>query len=398
LKNKILYIIFLFSILLPQSRKVIAVADIESTGINESQKNIFFNQLESELVQTQYYIVTSRSEVDKILKEQKFQNEGCTEQQCAVEIGKMLNADLMLLAGIIYDSESSFISISLKFVDVLTAKIITADTFMKNVSQPYDIFPYIPEYLRELIEIQDIDFQPPKKRDEGNAYGYISINTEPEKMMVKVDGDKLRNTTPIEKYKLETGKHTIVIYSGDYERSSQVINILQDSTQTVNLTMAKKHGILFLYSNIPESNIYIANNYIGKTPKKTKNPLEYELEVGNYDIKIEKKFYKTIFENIKVTRKLTELRFILQPKPVNISIITQPNSVDVTISIDGKKMGKKNYDESFDAKIDPGTYSICAESEKLGIEKTILIEPGKYQEIELKLKKGGGCKEIKTDK
>ena len=101
MKNKIIYITILFSFLLPQARKVIAVADIESTGINDIQQNMFFNQFESELVQTQYYTVTSRSEVDKILKEQKFQKSGCTDQQCAAEIGKLLNADLMLLAEIV---------------------------------------------------------------------------------------------------------------------------------------------------------------------------------------------------------------------------------------------------------------------------------------------------------
>ena len=178
MKNKIIYITILFSILLPQARKVIAVADIESTGINEIQQSMFFNQFESELVQTQYYTVTSRSELDKILKEQEFQSKGCTDQQCAAEIGKLLNADLMLLAEIVYDEESSFISISLKLVDVLTAKIITAKTFTINVSKPYDIFPYIPEYLIELIESQDIDFQPFRKQSQGaDTYGYLSINT-----------------------------------------------------------------------------------------------------------------------------------------------------------------------------------------------------------------------------
>ena len=353
MKNKIIYITILFSFLLPQSRKVIAVADIESTGINEFQISMFFNQLESELVQTQYYTVTSRSEVDKILKEQKFQKSGCTDQQCAAEIGKLLNADLMLLAEIVYDEASSFISISLKLVDVLTAKIITAKTFTKNVTQPYDIFPFIPEYLIELMESQDSDFKPIRWQSQGDdTYGYISINTIPKGMTVKIDGDKLREITPIKKYKLNTGKRTIVIYSEDYERSSQTVKILQDSTQSLNVSMAKKHGLLVFYSQVPESNIYIENNFIGKTPKKSKAPFEYELEVGKYEIRIEKEFYKTLFEDIKITGEPTELSFDLQPEPVNISIITKPNSVNATIFIDGKKAGKKSQGGSFDTKLE----------------------------------------------
>ena len=99
--SRIIYAIMLLTA--GYSQQVIAVSDITSEGLSKMQKKQIFNKLETELVNLGAYEVTSRSEVDKILAEQKFQSSGCTEQQCAAEIGKLLNADLMLLSDILYD-------------------------------------------------------------------------------------------------------------------------------------------------------------------------------------------------------------------------------------------------------------------------------------------------------
>ena len=106
--NKIILILALFSFAFLQEKKIIAVADVVSEGLSDTQVSILFNKLETELVNLKKYSVTTRSEVDKILKEQKFQQSGCTDQQCAAQIGRMLNADQMLLANVIYDKESKY--------------------------------------------------------------------------------------------------------------------------------------------------------------------------------------------------------------------------------------------------------------------------------------------------
>ena len=81
--NNIKYQIFAFtlSLLTAQNKSVIAVADISADGLSNFEIKQFFNRLESDLVNLGQYNVTSRSEVDKILKEQKFQKSGCTDQE-----------------------------------------------------------------------------------------------------------------------------------------------------------------------------------------------------------------------------------------------------------------------------------------------------------------------------
>ena len=153
--NRILFSILFLT--LGYSQKVIAVADITSEGLSKIQQKQILNTLESALVNMGAYEVTSRSEVDKILAEQKFQSSGCTDPQCAAEIGRLLNADIMLLSSILYDKDAGEVSITLKFVDVETAKIATAVSKYETIDNFRNIFNKVPSYLLELYRNQNID-------------------------------------------------------------------------------------------------------------------------------------------------------------------------------------------------------------------------------------------------
>ena len=151
--NKLVFIITLFALSFGQ--QVIAVSDITSEGLSNIQKKQFFNRLESDLVNLGAYEVTSRSEVDKILAEQKFQSAGCTDQQCAAEIGRLLNADLMLLSDILYDPKNGDLSITIKLIDVETAKIATSISKFERIksnlwySQSYSNRRHLPSIQRD---------------------------------------------------------------------------------------------------------------------------------------------------------------------------------------------------------------------------------------------------------
>ena len=151
LKNSLTILVSLFTLISAQSeRSVIAITDAMTEGLSDFEVKLFFNRLESELVNLGQYDVTSRQEMDKILKEQKFQQSGCTDQQCAAEIGKMLNADVMLLPSVLYDVQSKIISVSLKLVDVETARITTAITKDEPVKNARDINNLLQDYVVEL--------------------------------------------------------------------------------------------------------------------------------------------------------------------------------------------------------------------------------------------------------
>ena len=98
LRNKILiYWVFLSSLF---GAKYLAVLDLDPVGFSEREAEVLTQRLTSKMIELSDYIVVERANIDKILKEQKFQHSGCTDRDCAVEIGQLLNADITVIGTV----------------------------------------------------------------------------------------------------------------------------------------------------------------------------------------------------------------------------------------------------------------------------------------------------------
>ena len=109
-----------------QVRQNIAVLDLDPTGIAEADAQFLSERLRTELFETGYYQVIERNKMQEILKEQGFQNSGCTSVQCAVEIGELLNVK-GIVAGAIGKIDDIY-SISLRLIEVQTGAIMRTAT------------------------------------------------------------------------------------------------------------------------------------------------------------------------------------------------------------------------------------------------------------------------------
>ena len=77
--------------------KYLAVIDLEPVGLSDTEAKVLTQRLTSKMIELGSYTVVERANIDKILKEQKFQHSGCTDSECAVEIGQLLNADVSVI-------------------------------------------------------------------------------------------------------------------------------------------------------------------------------------------------------------------------------------------------------------------------------------------------------------
>ena len=261
--NRTLYILLLLSFSF--SQKVIAVADILTDDLNDKQKKQLFNALESGLLDLGQYEVTSRQDVDKILEEQKFQKSGCTDQQCAAEIGKLLNADLMLLSEVTYDKKSGEIDLYLKLVDVETAKISTSVIKSETIKKYRDILSKIPDYTLELYRKDNRDVSKPSSSGSAKeelGTGTLEINSDPVGGKVLID-NKDEGLSPAN-ISLSEGKHRVVLTFKGHERFTRSVNIIADSTITVNAEMVKLTGDLMVMSTPKDADVYINDEWRGK--------------------------------------------------------------------------------------------------------------------------------------
>jgi len=103
----------------------IAVADLQATGMSANDAAVIADLLRGELVKIGVYSVVEKKNMDKILAEQAFQQTGCTNQECAVKLGKMLNVQRMIVGSCGELLGKYFVNI--RVVDVETSKVTFAD-------------------------------------------------------------------------------------------------------------------------------------------------------------------------------------------------------------------------------------------------------------------------------
>ncbi len=89
----------------------IAVLDLEASGISESEASFLSEHLRSQVTRVVItdkfkssthinYTVVERAQMDKIFEEFEIQDTGCTDVSCAIEFGKMLNAERIIIGSV----------------------------------------------------------------------------------------------------------------------------------------------------------------------------------------------------------------------------------------------------------------------------------------------------------
>jgi len=114
------------SFIYSQDAVEIAVIDLTGNDIDVSTVAGLTERLRAELFKTGKYQVIERSRVDVILKEQGFQQSGCTDAQCAVEIGRLVNVSAIVLGSV--SKIGNIYTVSIRLVDVSTGKIQQVST------------------------------------------------------------------------------------------------------------------------------------------------------------------------------------------------------------------------------------------------------------------------------
>ena len=103
----------------------IAVTDFQADGVSAADAAVTTNLLRSEMVKTGAFNLIEKQRMDAIMAEQAFQQTGCTSEDCAVRLGKLLNVRRIIVGNFGRLLGEYFISV--RVVDVENGKITYAD-------------------------------------------------------------------------------------------------------------------------------------------------------------------------------------------------------------------------------------------------------------------------------
>jgi len=109
----------------------IAIIDFEGIGVSIDETRVLTQRLTSELISLNVYQLFERSKIDQLLKEQKFQNSGCIDAACAVEIGKLAGVEHVVIGTV--NKIGNTYSVDSRMIDVESGKsVISAEYSTQN--------------------------------------------------------------------------------------------------------------------------------------------------------------------------------------------------------------------------------------------------------------------------
>lgn len=144
MKNGITLILVIALCAIANEPKSIAVSPLTANNVSEGEAASLTDALRSELIKSGQYQVLERSQMEEILKEQGFQQSGaCDETNCAIEIGKLLAVQQIILGSI--GKVGKTYTLNIRAVDVGSGKIV--DDITENYKGSID------DILTEIIPV-----------------------------------------------------------------------------------------------------------------------------------------------------------------------------------------------------------------------------------------------------
>jgi TolB-like protein len=126
-KSISLLLLFISVPLFSQGAKLnIAVSDLAGQGIDQSSTAIISDRLRTSLFKEGGFNVLERNAMQDILKEQGFQQSGCTSDACAVEIGQLLGVSYIIVGTV--GKLGHLFTIDIRMIEVATAKIAYSES------------------------------------------------------------------------------------------------------------------------------------------------------------------------------------------------------------------------------------------------------------------------------
>ncbi|NQU67369.1 MAG: hypothetical protein HQ510_05445 [Candidatus Marinimicrobia bacterium] len=109
------------------AQTTVAVLDFDARGISANEVATLTDRFRDELTKTNQYIVIERSKMEEVLKEQGFQQSGCTSDECVVEVGQLIGVKQMVGGSI--GKVGNVFTLSARIIDVESGEIKNTTNF-----------------------------------------------------------------------------------------------------------------------------------------------------------------------------------------------------------------------------------------------------------------------------
>ena len=359
----------------------IAVMDLNlGKGVNPELRILLTNGLMDELVGIGRYTIIDRANRNKILKEQGFQLSDACDDECRVQVGRLLGVGKIVIGSITKIENTYFGMVQL--INVETGKIESSAKEQCECS-PIELLKLIRVLAGKLMGLPMAFAQYEQKRNtpympgkptpsEVENKGGLYIKTDPIGAEVTLNEQRV-GETPLTLANLTTGNYRIEVRKGDYFGRMDV-DVVADQFSTISIPMELLKASLTVITEPPEAQIFLDGQEVGRSPTTLTG-----VAVGEHRIEAQKQGYVKTGEDVSVA-KSEEMVTISLVKGGVIKIISDPN--DAQIEIEGKNIGStpKEY------LVPPGNYQVgIIKTDYQSFESRVQINAGEEKTVQATL-------------
>ncbi|MBK9577531.1 MAG: hypothetical protein IPO40_10670 [Fibrobacteres bacterium] len=139
---------------------MVAILPLEGRKVDSMDARTLTDALADQLLKTKAVRVMERSQMDAVLREQGFQQSGaCDGQECAVQIGKLLGIDRIVVGSVA--SFGKAYTIAVREVDVQTGEVLL--TASKNLNGDFEnmLTVIVPQIAKDLAQPEQAQLEAP---------------------------------------------------------------------------------------------------------------------------------------------------------------------------------------------------------------------------------------------
>jgi len=238
-----------------QSASRAAVLPFTAVEVPASEARVVTGLFETALVKAGVYSIIEQNQINEILEAQAFSLSGCTDDACAVEVGKLLAAELIIL-GEISRAGGRYIA-NTKIIDVGLGKNVNAD----SVSAA-DIAEMTDSGVRLLAyKLAGLTYTEVGGERIADAFGELYVSTSSDGAEVFVNGLR-RGVSPMVVDKVPLGQVRVTARKDNLVAES-VIELKNADLIEIDLILKISLGRLFVKSSEKDVEVFLDGKSLG---------------------------------------------------------------------------------------------------------------------------------------
>ena len=231
----------------------VAVLPFNNIGTSKADAQVVTGLFETALVKAGVYNVIEQNQVEDILEAQAHSLGGCTDEACAIEFGKLLSAEQIIL-GTLSTLGASYI-LNAKIIDITLGKNIKAE---KVSADSLESMADAAELL--AFKLAGLTFSTGGEDIIAREFGEVFVETDPPGAAIYVNGVR-KGVSPDLISRVPIGRVVIEARTeGLYGREE--VN-LEGATEKITIALSEVRGNIFIATSEKNIELYIDGELYG---------------------------------------------------------------------------------------------------------------------------------------